>query len=63
MRDPILTLAILVAYVASIVSIKFIMRNKKPFELRFFIFVYNVAQVVVSFYIFYEVKERLHAQT
>lgn len=55
MKDPIMTAWILVAYVLSIIGIRVAMRNRKPFELRSFIIIYNAGQVVASFYIFYEV--------
>lgn len=55
MEDPILTAWILVAYVVSIVGIRIIMNDRKPFELRAFIFIYNIGQVLASFYIFVEI--------
>ena len=55
MEDPILTAWILVAYVVSIVGIRIVMNDRKPFELRAFIFIYNIGQVLASFYIFVEV--------
>nr|QBO55933.1 elongation of very long chain fatty acid 9c [Brachionus rotundiformis] len=55
METPWLTLIILGIYIASIVGIKKFMSNRKPFELREFMILYNFLQVVASFYIFIEV--------
>jgi hypothetical protein len=55
MDTPVIMLTILGAYVVSICVIKRLMKHRQPFELRAFMFVYNAAQVIASFYIFLEV--------
>ncbi|RNA21616.1 elongation of very long chain fatty acids 4 [Brachionus plicatilis] len=55
METPWLTLAILALYILSINGIKKYMSDRKPFELRIFMIVYNFIQVIASFYIFAEV--------
>ena len=56
MDNPINTGLILSGYFVGIMLIKYVMASRKPFELKSFIFVYNIFQVVVSFYIGYEVS-------
>ena len=60
MDNPINTALILLGYILTIVLIKAVMANRAPFELKSFIFVYNIFQVAVSFYIGYEVSELLN---
>ena len=59
MKDPKITVGILIAYIISIVLIRVVMANRKPFELKSLLVVYNMFQVGVSFYIFLEVSARL----
>jgi len=58
MDTPVLTSVILVTYFISIYAIKLVMANRKPFDLKGFLYLYNFAQVVVSFYISCEVIYR-----
>nr|QBO55913.1 elongation of very long chain fatty acid 9c [Brachionus koreanus] len=55
MDSPWLTVAVLVFYVLIIYGIKIFMSDRKPFELRGFMILYNFFQVIASFYIFVEV--------
>jgi hypothetical protein len=55
MKDPILTGYILLAYVIAIPLIKYLMKDRKAFELRNFLYLYNFFQVIASFYIFAEI--------
>ena len=56
MDNPINTALILVGYFVLIFAIKTVMASRDPLELKSFIFVYNIFQVAVSFYIGYEVS-------
>lgn len=49
------TVMISIVYVLTIVFGRKWMKNQKPFELRNFMFVYNIIQVVVCAYVTYEV--------
>ena len=56
MDSPVPTVAFLVVYAISLIVIKKVMANRKAFELRTFLIVYNFLQVCGSFYIFFEVS-------
>lgn len=51
------TVMMAVTYVFAIVFGRRWMRNRKPFELRSFMFIYNILQVVFCSFITYEVKK------
>lgn len=55
MKDPVIPATALLAYVISIVGIKAFMASRQPYELKWFLLVYNFVQVVASFYIFAEI--------
>lgn len=55
METPWLTFGFLGLYVVAIYWIKQVMSNRKQFELRHFMIIYNFFQVIASFYIFFEV--------
>lgn len=55
METPFLTFGILGLYVVAIYWIKQFMSDRKQFELRLFMIIYNFFQVIASFYIFFEV--------
>lgn len=57
MNNPINTAIILVAYFAVIKLINVVMAKREAFELKPLLIVYNLAQVLVSFYISYEVSK------
>jgi hypothetical protein len=57
MKTPIETTVILIIYAVSIWLIKAIMKDRKAFELRFLLIVYNAFQVLVSLYISIEVNK------
>ena len=56
MDTPMKTFAILLVYVILLRLIRQTMANKKPFELKWVLIIYNAIQVVGSFYIFLEVN-------
>lgn len=53
-KTPFIPLIILFVYIQILYIGKTMMKNREAFELRTFLYVYNFLQVVVSFYIFYE---------
>ena len=55
MKSPMKTIGFMFTYLLALRLIKENMANKKPFELRAFLIVYNFFQVCGSFYIFVEV--------
>ena len=55
MDTPTVTCGILVAYILSIVVIKWVMAKREAYELKSFLILYNFLQVIASFYIFAEV--------
>ncbi len=55
MDTPVKTLGYMIAYLVSIRLIRQYMADKKPFELRSFLILYNFLQVCGSFYIFSEI--------
>ncbi len=55
MKSPMKTFGFMVLYLLTIRFIREHMANKKPFELKAFLVVYNFVQVCGSFYIFIEV--------
>lgn len=55
METPTITCGILIAYVLSIIFIRVSMSKRDAFELRTFLILYNLFQVIASFYIFAEV--------
>jgi len=55
MNSPVGFALILLGYVVSIASIKAFMADRKPFNLKYMLFVYNFLQVWASFYIFWEI--------
>ncbi len=55
MKSPMKTIGFMFAYLVSIRLIREHMANRKPFELRKFLIIYNFFQVCGSFYIFSEV--------
>ena len=57
MYTPIPTIALVIVYLAWVMIIgPFYMRDKKPFDLRNTLIYYNAFQVLLSAYMFYEVK-------
>ena len=56
MDSPMKTLGFLVLYFVALAKIKDHMENRKPYELKLVLIVYNALQVFGSFYIFLEVK-------
>jgi hypothetical protein len=56
MDSPMKTLGFLVLYFVALAKIKDHMENRKPYELKLVLIVYNALQVFGSFYIFFEVK-------
>jgi hypothetical protein len=56
MDEPWEAVVILVSYWVSLVVIKRFMENRQAFELKNFLYLYNFSQVLVSFYMFVEVK-------
>lgn len=57
METPWLTFGFLVLYIVAIYGIKKFMFDRKPFELRGFMILYNFFQVIASFYIFIEASK------
>jgi hypothetical protein len=55
MQDVFPTIIIGIIYVLAIVLGRKWMKDKKPFELRNFMFIYNLFQVIICAYITYEV--------
>jgi hypothetical protein len=55
MKDVIPTVLIAIGYILAIVFGRQWMKNQKPFELRYFMFIYNFLQVILCAYITYEV--------
>ncbi|CAF2320931.1 unnamed protein product [Rotaria sp. Silwood2] len=63
MKSVVPTVVIIIAYVLFIIFGQRWMKNKRPFELREFMFIYNVVQVIFCTYITYQatyvwIKER-----
>nr|QBO55934.1 elongation of very long chain fatty acid 9d [Brachionus rotundiformis] len=54
MATPIKTILYMIAYLISIPLINKYMENRKPFNLKWFLVIYNFIQVIGSFYIFAE---------
>lgn len=54
MDTPMKTIGYLMLYWTSLIYIKKYMENRKPYELKYFLIVYNFLQVIGSFYIFFE---------
>jgi hypothetical protein len=54
-KDVFPTTIIGIVYVLAIVCGQKWMKNEKPFELRYFMFIYNLFQVIICSYITYEV--------
>ncbi|CAF0992465.1 unnamed protein product [Brachionus calyciflorus] len=54
MDSPMTTLFFMIAYLISIRAINKYMENRKPFQLKTFLVIYNFIQVLGSFYIFLE---------
>jgi succinate dehydrogenase hydrophobic anchor subunit len=59
MDSPNAIFLILVGYLAAIPLIRIIMKYFKPFELKVFLMLYNVIQVVGTFYMFTEVRLKM----
>lgn len=55
MDTPMKTIGFLIGYLILLHLIKEHMANKKPFELRGFLILYNFVQVIGSFYVFLEI--------
>jgi hypothetical protein len=55
MQDVGPTVLISIVYISAIVFGRQWMKNQKPYELRYFMFVYNILQVILCAYITYEV--------
>ncbi len=55
MQDVGPTVLISIVYISAIVFGRQWMKNQKPYELRYFMFAYNILQVILCAYITYEV--------
>lgn len=55
MDTPVTTGAILLFYLLALRGIQFYMKDKKPYNLKWLLVIYNAVQVVGSFYVFYEI--------
>lgn len=55
MGSPKYMIGSVLVYLTILFSLKAIMKNRQPFELRGFLMIYNLIQVVGTFYMFYEV--------
>jgi elongation of very long chain fatty acids protein 7 len=55
MYSPIPSAIICIAYTVFVIFGKSIMKDRKPFELKNVLIIYNFAMVIVSGYLFYEV--------
>jgi hypothetical protein len=55
MQSPLQPLVVLAVYSLTIFLGPKLMKNRQAFELKAFLHVYNLVQVLVSFYTFYEV--------
>jgi len=54
MGSPKYMIGSVLIYLTVLFSLKMIMKNRQPFELRGFLMIYNLIQVVGTFYMFYE---------
>jgi len=55
MDTPVTTGAILLVYLLALRGIQFYMKDKKPYNLKWLLVIYNFIQVLGSFYVFYEI--------
>lgn len=56
MRSATPTVIIILIYLLSIVFGRQWMKSQKPFQLKHFMYVYNLVQVIVCAYVTYEVR-------
>jgi elongation of very long chain fatty acids protein 4 len=56
MDTPVKPILIMMAYWIVLLAIKYYMKDRQPFELRYFLIAYNFVQVCGSFYIALEVS-------